>query len=99
MKNISRILGLGALCLAVAGINGCEDTSTKLDKRRTGTEVVYIGSGDTYTDYARKVRKKYPEQIKDVRTDDLWMYISEMNKDKPLIHYNNKGTTAVLPKF
>lgn len=96
MKNLYKILGLGVLCLVAAG---CDNVKDKLDKRRTGEEVVYISNGDTYTGYAGRVRKRYSEQIKDIRTDELWPYISEMNEDKPLVHYDNKLTTAVLPKF
>jgi|SRR3989344_5558507 len=99
MKKLYQILALGSLaglCLAAAG---CDSAKDKLDKRRTGEEVVYISKNDNYTGYARRVREKYPEQVKDIRTDELWPYISEMNGDKELIHYNNKATTAVLPKF
>lgn len=100
MKNIYKALGLGALALTGAVVlAGCDNVKNKLDKRRTGEEIIYISEGDTYTGYVGRVREKYPEQVKDVRTDDLWMYISKMNKDKPLVYYKDKATTTVLPKF
>lgn len=96
MRNLFKIVLLSGFFF---GLNACDSVKDKLDNRKTREEIIYISENDTYSGYAKRVKEQYPIELKGIRNDELWMYISEMNNSEPLIYYKNKPTTVTLPVF
>ena len=92
MRNLRNFLG--ALALTGIVLAGCETDYSKLHKNM-GVREEQIVRGNTYWDFAVKLKKEYPEKLGEIDTKNLYMYLEEINGNRGLI----AGEKVKLPVY